>query len=132
MSEPTMPILDTRHVLESKPLKIIVDNGTPEGKEVVFHMKPMTSDIMFKFQTKQKQVESLRAKSPDSAKTNRETVNALADLLVPLMTPLDEFKAVIEPLKQAGVLAYENIILTLVDMAKFSIRVDQPETETDE
>lgn len=115
-------ILDTRSVNKPKIFALILDDGTPEGRKVTFEVQPLTSDLYFKINEQQAKIKALTDKG--SALTRRELQTlqkTVDDIVIPLVTPADEFKKYLDSATEVG----RRMVLDNIAVLAFpKVRVD--------
>lgn len=98
--------IDTREQTEEHTFKLITSNN-PEG--MVFTVNPMGAGTYLKFMDKVKTLQALNAQDM-SSKQLLKIQNDLCNLLIPLVSPIDEFKTWAEEAEQKYPLAYQAVM----------------------
>lgn len=106
MSEETPVVIDTRDQTEAHTLKLITSEQ-PEG--MVFTVQPMGAGTYLKFMDKVKALQALQQKDT-SGKQLLKIQSDLCKLLVPLVTPNEEFAAWITEAEQKYPLAFQAVM----------------------
>lgn len=106
MNEETTIVIDTREQTEAHTLKLITSEH-PEG--MVFTVHPMGAGTYLKFMDKVKALQSLQQKDI-SGKQLMKIQSDLCKLLVPLVTPNDEFATWITEAEQKYPLAFQAVM----------------------
>lgn len=106
MSEETPIVIDTRDQTEAHTLKLITSEQ-PEG--MVFTVNPMGAGTYLKFTDKVKTLQALNAQDM-SSKQLLKIQNDLCNLLIPLVSPTEEFKSWAEEAEQKWPLAYQAVM----------------------
>lgn len=111
-----VPILDTRGAVKSHPFRLIVDDGTPEGRTVEFNVRPMDSAAYLRIMNLRDKIAALRTKDP-SDKQVKEMADELDKLLIPLVVPNKEFKDWIKSTQDTGAyVAYRTVMDTVIQI----------------
>lgn len=106
MSEETPVVIDTRDQTEAHTLKLIT-SAHAEG--MVFTVHPMGAGTYLKFTDKVKTLQALNAQDM-SSKQLLKIQNDLCNLLIPLVSPTEEFKSWAEEAEQKWPLAYQAVM----------------------
>lgn len=106
MSEETPVVIDTRDQTEAHTLKLITSEQ-PEG--MVFTVHPMGAGTYLKFMDKVKALQALQQQDT-SGKQLLKIQSDLCKLLVPLVTPNEEFAAWITEAEQKYPLAFQAVM----------------------
>lgn len=106
MSEETPIVIDTREQTEAHTLKLITSEH-PEG--MVFTVNPMGAGTYLKFMDKVKALQALQQQDI-SGKQLMKIQYDLCKLLVPLVTPNEEFATWITEAEQKYPLAFQTVM----------------------
>lgn len=106
MNEETPIVIDTREQTEAHTLKLITSEH-PEG--LVFTVHPMGAGTYLKFMDKVKALQSLQQKDINGKQLMR-IQSDLCKLLVPLVTPNEEFATWITEAEQKYPLAFQAVM----------------------
>ena len=106
MSEETPIVIDTREQTEAHTLKLITSEH-PEG--MVFTVNPMGAGTYLKFMDKVKALQALQQQDI-SGKQLMKIQSDLCKLLVPLVTPNEEFATWIAEAEQKYPLAFQTVM----------------------
>lgn len=106
MSEETPIVIDTREQTEAHTLKLITSEH-PEG--MVFTVNPMGAGTYLKFMDKVKALQALQQQDINGKQLLR-IQSDLCKLLVPLVSPEEEFSAWITEAEQKYPLAFQTVM----------------------
>ena len=110
MAEETPIVIDTREQTEAHTLKLITSEH-PEG--MVFTVNPMGAATYLKFTDKVKAIQALQQQDI-SGKQLLKIQSNLCKLLVPLVTPSEEFAAWITEAEQKYPLAFQAVMKQII------------------
>ena len=106
MAEEATVVIDTRGQTEEHTFKLVTSNN-PEG--MVFTVNPMGAGTYLKFVDKVKTLQALNAQNMNSKQLLKVQTD-LCNLLIPLVSPTDEFKTWAEEAEQKYPLAYQAVM----------------------
>lgn len=110
MAEETPIVIDTREQTEAHTLKLITSEH-PEG--MVFTVNPMGAGTYLRFTDKAKAIQALQQQDI-SGKQLLKIQSNLCKLLVPLVTPNEEFTAWITEAEQKYPLAFQAVMKQII------------------